>query len=270
MYTEDTKMGGLPNTPEGCAAIQRDLNRLEKWADWNLMQFNKGKCNILHMGRNNPRHQYLLGADQLESSFTEKDLGILENAKLTMSHQCVLVAKKEYDILSCLRQSIASRSREVMLPLHSTLMMPHLESCVQFWASQYKTDMAIPEKVQQRATKIIKGLKRLSSKERLRELGLFSLEDRTLGRDLINMYKYLKGKCKEFGMWLFSVVSSGRLRGNGHKLKHGRFPLIIMQHFFFYREGDRALAQAEQRSCGVSLLGNIKKLFGQPPLSEPA
>ncbi|KAK4810524.1 hypothetical protein QYF61_004487 [Mycteria americana] len=80
--------------PEGCAAIQRDLNRLQKWVDRNFMKFNKEKCKVLHLGRNSPMHHYMLGATQLESSLAEKALGVLVGTKLTMSQQCALAAKK--------------------------------------------------------------------------------------------------------------------------------------------------------------------------------
>jgi len=96
------------------------------------------------------------------------------------------VSKKDNDILGCIRQSIASRSREGILPLHSALVRPYMQCCIQFWASQYKRGAVILERVQQRATKMTKGLDHLSYEGRMRAVGLFSLEKRTLRGDLIN------------------------------------------------------------------------------------
>jgi len=93
-----------------------------------------------------------------------------------MTHQCALTAQKADHIPGCIKRSVASRVREVTLPLYTALLRLHLESCVPIWSPQHRKNMDLLEGRQRRATKIIRELEHLCYEERLRELGLFNLE----------------------------------------------------------------------------------------------
>jgi len=112
--------------PEGHVTIQTDLERLEKSADRNLLQFNQGKFKVLHLGRNNSLHQYMLG-DTHMMLCRKGTVGVLVDTKMNMNKQCALALKKSDGSLGCMRQSIASRLREVILALCSLLVRPPLE-----------------------------------------------------------------------------------------------------------------------------------------------
>jgi len=121
-FANDTKLYGPVNMLEGWDAMQRELDRLERWAGVNLMKFSKAKCKVLYTGQGNPKHKYSLGREWMESSPEEKDLWVPVDEKFNMTQQCACTAQKANHILGCLKRSTASRLREGILSLCSALV----------------------------------------------------------------------------------------------------------------------------------------------------
>ena len=131
-----------------------------------------------------------------------------------MSQQCALADLKAKSIPDCSRRGMASREREVIVPLYSVLMRPQMEYCIQAWGLQCKKGMKLLEQDQRRTTKMIKGLEHLSYIERLRELNLFSLQKgRLWGRPHCDLSVF-KGSQETIGRTTFTWPVSDRTRGN--------------------------------------------------------
>ncbi|KAF4794157.1 hypothetical protein TURU_104938 [Turdus rufiventris] len=131
-FADGINLGACVDLLEGRRALQRDLDQLDGWAESNRMKFNKSKCRVLHLGHNSPPQCYRLGTVWSDSAQAERDLGVL--VQLTQHEPAVCPGGPEGQWpLAYARNSVANRSREVILSLYSALVRSHLECCVQFW-----------------------------------------------------------------------------------------------------------------------------------------
>jgi len=199
-FADDTRLSGEVDTLEGRTTLQEDLDRLEEWANKNFKKFSKDKYQVLNLGTHNPGVQHRLGSTWLVSSSVERDLGVLVDNKYM---QCLLGHTWNTVFSSC--------------PRYTT------------------KDKGGLERVQRRATKMIKGLGSLPSGQRLRELGLFSLENRRLRGNLMTMFQHLKGGYKQDRCSLFTRSRMEKTKSNRYKLLLGRFLWDMRGKFFTVR-----------------------------------
>jgi len=220
------------------------------------MSFNKVKCRVLPLGHTIPTQRCRLGEEWLERCLVEKELGVLADSQMNRSQQCAQVAKKAnghpgLDQEWCGQQDQGGDRGPVL-----ALVRLHLECCAQLWAPHYQKDIEGLKRVQRRAARLGRGLENKSDEEKLRELGLLSLEKGRLRGDLIALYNSLKGGCSEADVGFFSQVTSDRMRGNGLKLCQGRLRLDIRKNFITARMHWTRLPRALVESPSLEMFGN--------------
>ena len=232
-FADDTKLGANVCKPESVVSLQEDLRRIGEWSDKWQMPFNNSKCKVMHVGYRNPRSQYSLQGTVLESTETEKDLGVVISSDLKFSKQCIEAEKKAQRLLGYVKRQFRYRNREIVLTLFNSLIRPLLEYAVQFWSPSLRKDMARLERVQRRATKLVPELRHLSYPSRLEELNLFSLETRRLRGQLIEVFKILNGFDNVDYSEMFTL-REGVTRTNGYKLELKRYHRDLCGNYFTY------------------------------------
>ena len=130
----------------------------------------------------------------LQSVTEEKDLGVVISNDLKVSRQCTYAAGKASRVLGMVRRQFKNLDKTSFLILYKSFIRPHLEYAIQSWSPHLKKDIEHLEKVQRKATKLVKGFRSLPHEERLAALHLISLEKRRLRGDLIEAYKLVTGK----------------------------------------------------------------------------
>ena len=192
-FADDCKLCKNVNNNRDALLLQDDLNKIHEWSETWQMKFNLDKCKVLHLGYNNNESNYNLGNQQLDSTDSEKDLGVYVHSSGKFSEQCNQAIKAASSTLGIIRRHITCKSKDIVLKLYKALVRPKLEYCVQAWQPYLKRDIENLEKVQHRATKMIRECRGLNYEDRLKCTGLLTLERRRERGDLIEVFKLIKG-----------------------------------------------------------------------------
>ena len=267
-FADDTKCGKIIVNEESTAELQKDLDNLLVWADTWQMQFNPDKCKVLHFGRNNAISHYTMNGyapsgTVLENATEEKDVGVWISNSLKPSVQCQKAANRANSILGQMSRAVSYRDRVTWIKLYKQYVRPHLEYCVQAWSPWLEQDKKIIEKVQEKAVKMVSGLRGNSYEARLKELKLQSLEDRRVRGDMIQVWKILSSydniSAETFFLKFEQTVHHTRLGANDLNLKKPRFNSDIRKNFFSIRVIDKwnSLPHQIKSASNLNLFKNL-------------
>ena len=193
--------------------LQEDLHNLWNWSEKWQLPFNTCKCKVLHIGSNNPCYQYKMNGRKLEKVEEEKDLGVIVDNELKFHKQSAAAVKKANQKLGMIKKSFASLDENILPSLYTSLVRSHLEYGNTIWGPHFKGDVIAVEKVQRRATKLVRPIKDLPYEERLRHLNLPSLMHRRRRGGMIFTYKLFTEKVGLDKKDFFSLLQSA-VRGH--------------------------------------------------------
>jgi hypothetical protein len=205
-FADDTKGAKIIQKQEDNHKLQEALDCLCEWAEKWGMSFNYGKCKIMHIGKNNPRHEYFMRGNKLTTTEEERDVGVIFTSNLKPSAQCSKAAGCATSVLNQLKRNFHFRDRHIFVNLYKQYVRPHLEFSSQAWSPWLIGDIEVIEKVQEKAVRMVTGLKGTTYEEKCTELGLETLKIRRERQDMALTHKYVMNE--EQG--LFTLASNNR------------------------------------------------------------
>ena len=240
IFADDTKAYTSVESEEKRDILQKSLDNLMEWTDKWLLRFNTSKCKVIHFGKNNPNYDYFMKDSVttrlLESTKVEKDLGVYVDSDLSFQEHVKEVVKRANKISGLLIRTITYKHKDIMVPLFKALVRPILEYGNTVWCPKLKKHIQEIEKIQRRFTRCIIGHNKLNYEERLKSLGLPSLEYRRLRGDMIEVYKILHENYDPSSTRsLLTKADSTLTRGHDLKLTKKATNTRNYQHFFTNR-----------------------------------
>ena len=216
--------------------IQQDVDAINQWSDERFMPLSIEKCAVMHCGKNQRLHSYVIKGKPLMCIDSFKDLGLVHTSNSSYSTHCEMTAARAYKTAGAVRQAFQLKAPQLLWPAFQSYVAPIARYCSQIWSPLLRQDVNAIEKVQRRYTKYLHGMSNLSYDDRLKQLGALSLEQRRQFVDLVFTYKALNGhiNCAPEDIGLFRS-SSACTRGGSAKLTQRRAILKITESLFCVR-----------------------------------
>jgi tetrahydromethanopterin S-methyltransferase subunit G len=225
-FADDTKVWRVIASEKDRQELQETLDNLCKWAEKWGMQFNEGKCKVMHIGQNNPRYEYTMNGQTLSKTEEEKDIGVYVNHTLKPGNQCKKAAVKAGQVLRQITKNFHYRDRRTYLKLYLQYVRPHLEFASPAWSPWQQGDIETLEKVQEKALRQITGLKSQTYEEKCKEVGIETLARRRYIQDMAQTFKVVKRLDRVDSKVLFQERDGERTRadrdGTNLREKHSR------------------------------------------------
>ena len=218
IFADDTKIFRIIADINDSADLQADLNTLFEWSRKWQLEFNTSKCTVMHYGSRNIGYEYHLNGLPISESNREKDLGVNFDTSLKFSEHIGIITAKSNSRLGIIKRTFTEITPNIFLPLYKALVRPILEYCSVIWQPMLMKDKIEIEKVQRRATKLVKGISHLDYNERLIALNLDSLHFRRRRTDIIQVFRIIKGIDKIPSDLFFTYHREDRTRGHNLKL----------------------------------------------------
>ena len=238
-FADDTKLAQTIRTAQDRTQLQAALDDLMRWSEKWGMEFNVKKCKVMHVGHTNPHHSYTMGGTKLAETVEERDLGVVMTNKLKPSKQCAKAARTAQVVLGQISRAFHYKDRKVFMQLYKQYVRPHLEFAVQAWSPWTGADRDALEKVQERAVRMVSGLKSAVYGERLKELGMTTLTERRHQADMAMVHKIIsRREMGEPAEWFVMAGDAPRVTRSvadplNIRVQHGR--LEIRKNFFSVR-----------------------------------
>ena len=213
-FADDTKLGHCINSGNDKEKLQQALDRIVEWGNKWKMEYNVGKCKVLHIGQSNPCHGYYMNGTALKEVENEKDLGIWYSKNLKPSLHCLEAARIAKGILYQIARNFHFRDKKVFLDLYKKHVRVHLEYASPAWSPFRIGDIEVLEKVQQKFVNMVSGLNGTTYEQKLSELDLPTLAERRLRFDMIQTFKIIKGIDKVDANNFFRYNQQERTRNN--------------------------------------------------------